>query len=193
MRILLSILLTFLFTSKFGYSQQIVEKCPNYRSNYTYFAQAIGTNTYSYNWKVDYNGFISYYYTESINLNFIDSGYCKLELFIEDDILCESRSQRYEISIINCQETTFYLPNSFTPNGDGINDVFLPRGENFSDFEISIFNRWGQSIYQSTDTAGWNGGLNGYYVPDGVYSYVVTYRDIKKKPVLRTGCVIVIR
>lgn len=41
MRLILSIILIFLFTSKFGYSQQIIEKCPNYRQNYTYFAQAI--------------------------------------------------------------------------------------------------------------------------------------------------------
>lgn len=193
MRLILSIILLFLFNSEFGYSQQIIEKCPNYRSSYTYFAQAIGTNTYSYNWTVNYNGVISYYYTETLNLNFVDTGYCKLELFIEDDINCESRSQKYEISIISCQETTFYLPNSFTPNSDGLNDVFKPRGENFSNFEIYIFNRWGEEIYHSTETTGWDGGVNGYYVPDGVYSYVVTYKDIKKRPVHLVGCVTIIR
>jgi len=193
MRILLSILIIFIFASNFGHSQQIIEKCPNYRSNYTYFAPIIGTSTYSYNWKVDYNGLISYYSTETINLNFVDTGYCKIELFVEDDLSCESNSQQYEIMIITCKETTFYLPNSFTPNNDGINDVFLPRGENFTDYEIYIYNRWGQSIYYSTDTTGWTGGLNEYYVPDGVYSYVVTYKDVKKKPVYLTGCVTVIR
>jgi gliding motility-associated-like protein len=193
MKLILSIFLLFVFNSYFGHCQQVIEKCPNYRSNYTYFATTIGTNTYSYNWKVNYNGVINNYYTETINLDFEEYGNCKLELFIEDDINCESRIQKYEISIIPCQETTFYVPNSFTPNNDGFNDIFKPKGENFSDFEIFIFNRWGQEIYHSTEITGWDGGSGGYYVPEGVYSYYITYRDIKKRPIQLVGCVTIIR
>jgi gliding motility-associated-like protein len=192
MKILVSILLTFFYYV--SYSQnQIIEKCDNYRKNYTYFAQSIGTNAQDYNWKVNYNGVVQYYNTPSINITFEDSGYCLLELFIEDEINCESLIQKYEISIIPCQETTFYIPNSFTPNGDGLNDIFKPKGENFSEFEMFIYNRWGEMIYYSNNTSGWDGGVAGYYVPEGVYCYIITYRDIKKRPIIKIGSLTLIR
>lgn len=192
MRIIISILLIFFYY--IGYSQdQIIEKCDNYRKSYSYFAQSFGVNVQNYNWKVNYNGNIQYYYTPSINLTFEDSGYCILELFIEDEINCESLTQKYQISIITCQETTFYIPNSFTPNGDGLNDIFKPKGENFSEFEMSIYNRWGEMIYYTTNLNGWDGGVGGYYVPDGVYCYIISYRDIKKRPVLNIGNLTLIR
>lgn len=192
MRIFLSTILIFFYLIGYG-QDQVIEKCDNYRDNYTYFAQSIGVNVQSYNWKVNYNGSLQYFYTPSINITFQDTGYCRLELFIEDQINCESLTQKYEILITPCKETTFYLPNSFTPNNDGINDLFKPRGENFTDFEMFIYNRWGEMIYQTTETDGWDGGYNGYYIPEGVYSYIVSYRDIKKKPVVKIGSVTVIR
>ncbi|HXB07223.1 MAG TPA: gliding motility-associated C-terminal domain-containing protein, partial [Puia sp.] len=74
------------------------------------------------------------------------------------------------------------IPNAFTPNGDGRNDVFyvmggLP-GSQVKDF--SIFDRWGQRIFRvqgvaSGDPAfGWNGRINGAVAPGGAYIYIVT-------------------
>jgi gliding motility-associated-like protein len=76
------------------------------------------------------------------------------------------------------------VPNVFTPNGDGVNDYFFPRGiltKGVTSFHMSIFNRWGQLIYETSKTEGqgWDGAMNGEQQPQGVYVYSidVTFKD----------------
>ncbi|MDX9906162.1 MAG: gliding motility-associated C-terminal domain-containing protein [Bacteroidales bacterium] len=77
-------------------------------------------------------------------------------------------------------EFTIYIPNAFSPNGDGINDSFQIKFPN-STFNIqhstlSIFNRWGEEIFESTDiTQGWDGKKNGNPCPGGVYVYKIVF------------------
>jgi gliding motility-associated-like protein len=68
------------------------------------------------------------------------------------------------------------IPNSFTPNGDGTNDYFFPRNilsQGLGAFSMSIFNRWGQLIFETNniDGRGWDGRFNGKDQPTGVYIY----------------------
>ena len=68
------------------------------------------------------------------------------------------------------------IPNSFTPNGDGLNDYFFPRvlnAKNLSYFSMQIFNRWGQLLFETKklDGAGWDGKFNATQQPVGVYIY----------------------
>ena len=79
---------------------------------------------------------------------------------------------------------TFYIPNTFTPNGDGHNDVFGPTGINLdlSNFEMYIFDRWGKMVYKTTDLSKpWNGcvhNLNETNEPVmGVYSYKILMKE----------------
>ncbi|MFN5459606.1 MAG: gliding motility-associated C-terminal domain-containing protein [Bacteroidota bacterium] len=67
------------------------------------------------------------------------------------------------------------LPTAFTPNGDGLNDLFYTYGTSeVSQFEFEIFNRWGQKIFSTNDkTKGWDGRFNGSDAPVGVYAYHV--------------------
>lgn len=76
------------------------------------------------------------------------------------------------------------IPNSFTPNGDGLNDYFLPRqllSHGVTAFKMSIYNRWGQVIFETTalNGRGWDGKFNNAVQPQGVYIYVidVAYTD----------------
>lgn len=74
------------------------------------------------------------------------------------------------------EELSFYLPNSFTPNNDGVNDLFLPVifAADPEKYELKIFNRWGQKVFETTDpTIGWEGDFNGgtYYAQDDIYIY----------------------
>ncbi|MBL7942566.1 MAG: gliding motility-associated C-terminal domain-containing protein [Flavobacteriales bacterium] len=67
-----------------------------------------------------------------------------------------------------------YIPNSFTPNGDNINDVWMVHGSDLDpeNFLIQVFNRWGDVVFESTDPGqAWTGenDLGEYFVPDGVY------------------------
>jgi gliding motility-associated-like protein len=76
----------------------------------------------------------------------------------------------------------FYVPSSFTPNGDGLNDLFKPVGfglaNNNVGFQMQIYNRWGQRLFETGDAnAGWNGISNGVALAEDVYVYMITYAD----------------
>ncbi len=87
---------------------------------------------------------------------------------------------------LNCVDTTFrdigiyedtwiYIPNSFTPNGDGINDIFKPSllNADVADYSFIIFDRWGAILFETTDVdEGWNGEVNQTDFYAGVDSYV---------------------
>lgn len=81
------------------------------------------------------------------------------------------------------QELTYYIPNSFSPNGDGVNDVFVPFTNAIDPeyYEFSVFNRWGDRVFFSKDPGqGWEGDYQGgeYYLPDGIYTYYVKVKWI---------------
>ncbi len=93
-------------------------------------------------------------------------------------------------SFENCQSSdsvyilwagkSFFIPNAFTPNGDGLNDVFgvIPRLDYINQYRISIFNRWGQMIFETTDlNLGWDGTYQGEACPAGAYVYRIVYND----------------
>jgi len=76
-------------------------------------------------------------------------------------------------------ETLLYYPKAFTPNQDGVNDVFFIVGEaiNLEGFELVIFDRWGHEIFSTKDASiGWNGFLkDGSRAPQGAYPFVLSY------------------
>jgi gliding motility-associated-like protein len=98
----------------------------------------------------------------------------------------------YNDPIFGCSDTTFrymtvdplftfYVPNSFTPDGDGLNDLFLPYGENFQyeSYNMQIYDRWGSLIWQTDNPErGWNGKDQSSQenVKDGVYVYIFTLK-----------------
>jgi gliding motility-associated-like protein len=74
----------------------------------------------------------------------------------------------------------FYMPNSFTPDGDGLNDVFRPYGEGMDvgSYTMQVFNRWGELIFESSNgERGWNGTYRGKKVPTGSYAWKVTVKE----------------
>lgn len=78
-----------------------------------------------------------------------------------------------------------YVPSSFTPNYDGVNDYFQVVARGLSKFEIIIFDRWGDVVYQSNDVnEKWQGGKDTYFVPDGIYSYRMVALDERGIPLL---------
>ncbi len=73
------------------------------------------------------------------------------------------------------------MPNSFTPNGDGLNDYFIPRqlqSMNLTSFKMQLFNRWGQKVFEGNgfDGRGWDGKLNDIAQPTGAYIYLIDVR-----------------
>jgi len=82
--------------------------------------------------------------------------------------------------------TPFYLPNAFTPNGDGLNDSFGPilRYDYVNRYHMSIYNRWGQVIYETTDiNKGWDGTYKGSPCMLGAYVYRIVYEEFGQQPI----------
>lgn len=83
--------------------------------------------------------------------------------------------------VINGQEDLiYYIPNSFTPDGDEFNQSFVPvftDGFDPFDFNMKIFNRWGEVIFETRDAGiGWDGTYNGRLAEDGTYTWVVEFK-----------------
>ena len=73
----------------------------------------------------------------------------------------------------------FYVPNGFTPNTDGKNEVFLPKVRDVANYEFMIFTRNGEIIFHTTNPdEGWDGSFKGAPVPEGVYLWRIKYARI---------------
>ncbi len=71
-----------------------------------------------------------------------------------------------------CDERDIFLPNAFTPNNDGANDVLFVRSNFVTSMELNIYNRWGQKVFTSTNIAnGWDGTFNGQLLQPDVFGY----------------------
>ena len=76
-------------------------------------------------------------------------------------------------STISVSDAALEFPNAFTPNGDGVNDVFLPAFRSLKSYELTIYNRWGRRIFTSSDpTSGWDGTENGKKAAAGTYFFI---------------------
>lgn len=75
----------------------------------------------------------------------------------------------------------FYVPNAFTPDGDELNNTFEPifsSGFDPAEYQLLIFNRWGETVFESHDaTRGWDGAYNGYAAQEGVYTWMITVKN----------------
>jgi gliding motility-associated-like protein len=109
--------------------------------------------------------------------------------------VCENRTISIFVEDQSCEDCVAYIPNAFTPNSDGSNDVFFPITQcAFEEYDLLIFNRWGKLIYKSTNqNEKWDGKHNGVDCEIEVYSYLLTYKiesQIKKQ---KKGVVTLIR
>jgi len=87
-------------------------------------------------------------------------------------------------------KSTLVIPNIFSPNGDGINDVFLIKYRGYKDLQLSVFNRWGNKFYETTKPEeGWNGND----AAEGTYFYVITGKSNYDKNVEEKGYFMLVR
>jgi gliding motility-associated-like protein len=101
-----------------------------------------------------------------------------IKLFAYNDFGCENSVT--QMLIVN-EDLLLFIPNSFSPNGDGKNDYFFVKGIELdpSAFSLSIFDRWGNAVFQTYDiNEKWNGSVNGsdYYAQPGVFVYTLSYK-----------------
>lgn len=171
---------------------QTIELCDGNKTYFNY--TAIGTPECSYSWKL-YSGnkLLESFETESININFVKPGTYTLKAQIEN-ALCQSSVESYVILVIPCRIPTLFVPNSFTPNKDHLNDIFVVKGANIEKYEIEIYTRWGDLIYKSADIEEcWDGTFMGALSPVGVYVYLIRYVDVFGHEDLKYGTITLYR
>ncbi len=125
--------------------------------------------------------------------SFSDTGTYNVMLIVTNQYGCTDRA---EITIVIAPFFTLYVPSAFTPDGNGLNDVFLPLGETLRKYELRIFNRWGEQLFESfKPTDGWNGKSRntGKDLPPGVYIYRISVEDEHNRPQDFKGIVSLIR
>jgi gliding motility-associated-like protein len=113
-------------------------------------------------------------------------------LVVTDDIGCVNTD---DVFIKVYKGPTYYIPNAFTPNGDGDNDVFraVPVGISLTNF-FNVYNRFGQMVFQTNQwLKGWDGTINGKKAAAGTYVWVIKGMDRYGKVVEMKGTVILIR
>ena len=128
-------------------------------SNYTYLWENYPTNT---------DSVLTNLIIGSYNVTVIDDNGC------EEDIMISV----YEpLDLSGC--VTLEMPNIFTPNNDGSNDMFLPRNYfNINEYKLVVINRWGQVMFESNEiTVGWNGFFKNKECSEGVYFWKVDFSD----------------
>lgn len=89
-----------------------------------------------------------------------------------------------------------YVPNAFTPNGDGKNDIFKAEGVDIEYFRMEVFNRWGEMVFESNDIdRGWNGSSPNadYFCPADLYQYRIVARELYGEQFEVTGHITLLR
>ena len=128
-----------------------------------------------------YNPIASPIVTTLYKVEIINEDGCRNEAFIK-------------VVIVTCDEPYTFIPNAFSPNGDGINDVFSLRGEFIMDMNMKIFNRWGEKVFQSSNQSiGWDGTLNGEKLGPDVFAYIIEFSCIDGNKYIKKGNVSLIR
>lgn len=98
-------------------------------------------------------------------------------------------------NIINYKRSAgVFVPDAFTPNGDGFNDILEAKSTQLQSFNFSILNRWGEVVFHSEDIAnGWDGTINGTNAPVGSYVYKMTFVDDINQTVEKSGTFMLLR
>jgi gliding motility-associated-like protein len=88
-----------------------------------------------------------------------------------------------------------YVPSAFSPNGDGLNEVFRIRlQESVTDYRMAVYGRWGEVLFESNDPyASWDGKLHGVPIPAGNYVWMATYTDVRKQLIKQQGRLTIIK
>lgn len=185
-------LFLFLVISLNVFSQHSFEICEN-------------SNTFTYSTTIDLNGTVEWFLNGSsigqglsIDITYDEPGEFQLVAIGYNDIGCPGTPQVLDIVVTQCDPLIYWVPNSFTPDGNEFNQTWGPiltSGISIDNFSLTIYNRWGAIIWESKDVnQKWDGTYGGVLVPDGTYSWIMKLdmidNDGKK---LVTGHVTVVR
>jgi len=161
----------FLFFSFNCFSQQVFELCGGESKTITYYVESSssGSNTWTVNGNTYVGDELTYTFDQSGLYNITvkrENGPC----YVEESI---------QVNVTDCPGIIYWVPNCFTPDGNESNQLFGPvmtEGYDINGFEFTVFNRWGNVVWESHDPNGkWDGTYNGKKCPDGVYIWLLKF------------------
>jgi gliding motility-associated-like protein len=144
------------------------------------YFQDQSTNAVSWQWNFGFSDSSSV--RQNPSFSYSDTGQYLVSLIVSNSAGCTDTL----IKPIRIKpDFAIYVPNAFTPNDDGLNDIFLPRGMGIegSTYELYVFDRWGNALFHSQDLAkGWDGRVNGGTDIAQIDTYVwqITFRDMNE-------------
>ncbi len=113
---------------------------------------------------------------------------------VSDGICTKDADVTVTVYELRCEEPDIFVPNTFTPNGDGNNDLLLVRGQHITDLELMIFDRWGEKVFETKQqTIGWDGTFKGKAVDPAVFVYHLTAFCADGQRYFKKGNVTVLR
>jgi|GEM_PF-570977 len=145
---------------------------------------------------IEVEAYSSYLWQDgSTRPNFLvdEAGLVALE--VTDDNGCIGRDS---LQVISQCPTRFYIPNAFSPNGDGVNDTFGVSGLEIISMTLQVFDRWGSIVYETSDEeAGWDGTVDGRVAAEGEYVWRFSYMGFREDATLFgdevTGSLLLVR
>lgn len=143
--------------------------------------EVIFTNTsndlsLSFNWDFENDGIYDSQQIDAMHV-YTTSGVYDATLYAESDLYDCMESYTVPISVIST--SSLQMPNVFTPGQDNVNTYFKPISVNMEEEQLTIFNRWGQLIFDENKVGvKWDGTIEGKYAPDGTYFYIYKAKGI---------------
>ncbi len=161
-------------------------------ANPTVAFQDLSVNAQSWNW--DFGG-LGQSADPNPQFTFPPAGAFTIRLIASTDALCKDT---FEQTIVIDPTIKAYWPTIFSPNNDGVNDLFKPEGGLFGvgTFQFTVYSRWGNPVFQTQDPQeGWNGKFQntGNELPGGVYFYRAIVKDAEGKTGIKEGTITLIR
>lgn len=154
------------------WGQQYLDMCDEPRTDFDYSANC--NESGNFYWLVDNMLYESGTNTINIDWAAFSPGGHVIELGFTSSYGCAADPRYFTVEIAPCLESSAYIPNSFTPDDNGINDDWFPVFTGAKSVKTVIVNRWGDVVFESESLEPkWIGNMLGgeYYVPDGVYVY----------------------
>ena len=160
-------------------SGQMSQLTTNDSLNYTYIwepAESLSDNTI-------FNPIASPEVTTEYTVTVVGEGECS-----------DSRTVTVVVIDPSCEEPFIFIPTGFTPNNDNINDVLYVRAINIDELYFTIYNRWGQKLFETEDiNVGWDGTFKGERLPPDVYGYYIRAKCYNSDEFFKKGNITLIR
>lgn len=112
---------------------------------------------------------------QNVSHSFYDAGSYEVAMVVTNTWGCADTVVK---TIVIDSDVKIYVPNAFTPNGDGLNDIFQPKGRGIQKYNLTIFDRWSNIVFESNEfTKGWDGSMRGTSCTDDIYVWKINAVD----------------